>query len=388
MRIKVMKQLTIAICMLTIMLSGFNSVEVHGATLKKFPSGLVLRGKAPGATSFCDLPRGEVDGGYCQIRWSDLEPVKGQFNYSLIDTAIQNARAYNSRNGISNNKGYKVLIRIRAGVHAPQWVKDRVGSIPWHFKNTTANQTHELPLFWQGRYKTDYRNMMAALANRYDNNISVGAVSAAMCMTFHTEIMWNRTGRSEVRATNIARMRNATNSAGRSMPYTNAKDFKCLQDQVNAHAVWQKTPTLFASHLYQEYDYSTGNASTSYNKAIQLFNFCRAQIGDRCVLGNNSLLHTEKATGGNIYQALTQVGEPLYFQTHVFSNSGNKTFNFSNLKTAIRVGANFGGSIIELPIGWDCGNIYNKTNCTAALADSRSAELANGRTLVKRNAYN
>ena len=383
-----MKKLIMFVGMMAIGLSGFQVTEAVGATLKKFPSGLVMRGKAKGAASYCDLPRGDLDGGFCQIRWADLEPVKGQFDYSVIDNAISEARQYNSSKGLSNANGFKVLIRIRAGVHSPQWVKDRVGSVTWYFKDFSSNQTHELPLFWQGRYKTDYRNMMTALANRYDNNDSVGAVVASMCMTYHTEIMWNRTGRSGVRSTNMNNLRSATNSAGYSKPYTNTKDYKCLEDQVNAHSVWQKTPTMFASHLYQEYNYSSGEATTNYNKTIQLFNYCRGQLGNRCILGNNSLRHDETASNGNIYQALTQVGGPLYFQTHVFQNSGNKPFNWSNLKTAINVGANFGASIIELPMGWDCSDIYGQTGCTSSLADSRSAQLASGRAAVKQNAVN
>ncbi|MCL1035586.1 hypothetical protein L2750_00240 [Shewanella submarina] len=357
------------------------------AVIKPYPAGLIMRGKYDGTK--CEAPRGNMAAGYCQVYWKDVEPVKGQFNWSVIDNAIAVAEAHNAAKGVSNKDGYKVMIRIRTGVYAPDWVKDdpNVGKITWYFKNTTANQTHQLPLFWNDPYQDHYQDLMQAAASRYDDRDVVGGVAASMCMTVHTEIMWNRTGRKEVRSTNMATMRGL--SSGKR--YTNERDFACLQRQVRIHAnTWHNTPTLFGSHLYQVYNYNNGEKSSDYNKTRDLFNYCRSgsQLGKRCVLGNNSLRHDEVNNDGSINQLLyevAQAGDPVYFQTNVFKSDTGNFFGINELKGAMNNAANWGAISVEIPMYWDCSDYFNKSGCTQAVIDQRQNEFHTYQARLKNN---
>ena len=359
---------------------------ISAAGIKNPPAGLIMRGKT--STSYCDLARGETDGGYCQIAWRDLEPSEGVYDFSLIDNAIEVAKAYNVAHNQSDENGFKVLLRIRTGVYTPSWVTATTGSIPWYFKDFSTIYT--LPLFWESEFQAKYKILMQKLADRYDTNPVVGAVAASMCMTAHTEIMWNRTGRTDVRSTNMSTMRAAKKPNGSNAKYTNEKDKGCLRNQVNIHRnTWKTTPTIFGSHLYQQYNYKTGGKIPNYTKTIEIFNYCMKTLGKRCMLGNNSLLHTENNTGLNINKAISYVaaqGYPTYYQSHVYNTKEGTAFDYEDLKKAIKNIIHWKAIMIELPMGWDCyGTTTSATGCSDAQA--KSLDLRYHRGLLKKNLF-
>jgi len=347
--------------------------------VKNAPAGLVLRGKTK--TSYCDLPRSGVDGGYCQISWADLEPREGKYDFHLIRNALKKAKAYNRR----HNANFKVLLRIRTGIYSPKWLLKKVGSINWYFRNTSDK--YALPIFWEAPFQYQYKKLMKKLADQFDNTSNIGLVAASMCMTKNTEIMWNRTGRTEVNSLNMENLIHARDARGNLVPYTNAKDFNCLKKQIDIHKyVWKRTPTIFGSHLYQQYNVHNGSHTPKYNPTLNLFDYCTNQLGKRCILGNNSLLHTENNTAYNINRAITRTarkGYNTYYQTHVM----NPSFNFDNLIVAINHAASWGAMMVELPMGWDCPygseTYYNPLTCTNA--SYKASFLRKGRNALKAN---
>ncbi len=362
----------------------FNVTQVNA---KEFAAGLILRGKTSG--SYCDIPRGHIDGGYCQIHWKDLEPAQKQLNLSMIEEALIKAAEYNEENNLTGKNRYKIFLRIVAGISAPDWVKNQVGSVSWHFRDTRT--TDILPLFWEVNYQNLYASMMHRLAVIYDDNELVGGVAASMCMTKFAETMWNRTGRPDIREINIRRMVNAVNAEGMNAGYSMAKDLKCLKRQVRIHKnKWETTPTYLGTHLFQEYNTTTGNSTKNVDVTRELFNYCRRSdmLGNRCVLGNHSLTDNRQYDG-TIYELLEDYGEPLYYQTEVFldgRHENKKTFTYQDLIATLRVGSQWGGHLIELPMWWDCEDVHNKSGCSNDLADERSGEDMNsGRRALKAN---
>ncbi|MBW8183540.1 hypothetical protein [Shewanella nanhaiensis] len=430
--------------------------------VKTPPSGAVMRGKGPGGNSYCDLARGtNVDGGYCQIKWSDLqtgrfsqqqydskeseeekaEYLNSKFNFSLIDNALAQAKTFNDDKLVRVNQDlgddekltelatedkFKVLLRVRAGVDSPQWVKDSTKVIDWYFKSFEATQKHELPAFWTDKYQGAYLSLMRGLAAKYDDNELFGAVAASMCMTVHAEIMWNRTGRKKdadgneirnadgknPRQVNIAAM--TDDSVLGSDVYTNTKDYACLEKQVNIHNnTWKRTPSIFGSHLYQKYyltekdannaadelgksrgKIDAGDATTLLGKTRDIFNHCRDKLGDRCVLGNNSLRDDEVAQNNNIYDVLLEFGAPLYFQTNVFGSVDDgkdpkDAFSYEDMLAAMTLaGSTFEAFMVEMAMGWDCDNEYDKTGCTKADEHSEASNFTTPRDVLKSNGSN
>ena len=398
--------------------------------LKQPPSGLVRRGKGEHTSSYCDLARGiNIDGGYCQLLWSDLQSapfnqkyylslkpkyqkkyIQSRFDFSKINQAIKVAQKFNAKKlqrlnkegtnhpQLPDTETFKVLLRSRTGVYSPQWVKDSVGTITWYFKNFKANQTYQLTLFWTSYYQNAYQDMMQVLAWQYDDHPLIGGVAASMCMTVHSETMWNRTGRSniphsnpaikkELREINMTAMRHSSLGSDK---YTNHKDYRCLERQVETHDVWKKTPTFFGSHPYQELFLNTRTANIASqvsdityvmedsrkevtlenkNKTLNLFHYCRSVLGQRCILGNNSLKDSDTVEDGNIYWYLEQVGSPVYFQTNVFKSDD---FQFNELIKTLRNAGHWHGLMVEVPMGWDCKGINSKTECSKKQADKKS----------------
>ena len=364
-------------------------IEIEEKGLKSIPTGLFMRGKTK--HSYCDLARGDVDGGYCQIAWADLEPVKGEYDFSLIDNALAKAKAYNLEHHLSDKEGFKVLLRVRTGVYSPEWVKKEAGSVVWFFKHETDENV--LPLFWEKKFQGLYKDLMITLAKKYDDDLSVGSVAASMCMTKHTEIMWNRTGRKVVRETNMEALRAAITADGQAAEYSNEKDYECLEEQVKIHRdIWTRTPTIFGSHIYQVYDYDDGSKTKDYALTLKLFDYCVDTLGMRCVLGNNSLLHTENNTDYNINRALSGIaskGYATYYQTHVFKDAEERrSFNFENLQDAMFNAASWGAYFVELPMGWDCAEgeeIDTKDKTTCSDAAYKSTLLQEQRKALKAN---
>ncbi|ACA85418.1 hypothetical protein [Shewanella woodyi] len=429
----------------TLLTGSFLSIPTVSAAsdLKASPSGAVMRGKGPSGISYCDLARGtNVDGGYCQILWSDLQRARfsqkeydaltttaekdtyldSKFQFELIDEALAAAKAFNDQHDRGDADKFKVLLRIRAGVDSPDWVRNRTKEVDWYFKSFADTQKHKLPAFWTEKYQDSYLSLMRGLAAKYDNNELIGAVAASMCMTVHSEIMWNRTGRKKdadgneirnadgknPRQVNIAAMTDA--SVLGSDVYTNPKDYACLERQVDIHKnTWKRTPSIFGSHLYQKYyltekdanhaadeqgkkrsKIDAGDATTVVNKTHDIFSYCREKLGDRCILGNNSLRDDEVAINENIYDLLSTYGPPLYFQTNVFGSLEDKepkdAFSYEQMLAAMDLaGSTFGALMVEMAMGWDCDNEYDKTDCTKADVHSEAPNFKAPRDVLKAN---
>ncbi|MEC4726629.1 hypothetical protein HWQ46_13825 [Shewanella sp. D64] len=454
----------------TLLAGSFLSVPVvsavdDGVSVKTPPTGTIMRGKGPSGTSYCDLARGtNVDGGYCQILWKDLQTgrfslkqyngkttaelkkdyLESKFDFTLIEEAIASAQTFNSSRlvrlkkkqdedfpdladedkltELADEDKFKVLLRIRAGVDSPQWVKDKTKTVDWYFKNFSDTQKYDLPAFWTKAYQDSYLSLMRGLAVKYDDNELLGTVAASMCMTTHAEIMWNRTGRkkdadgNEVnnasgknpRQVNIAAMTDS--SVLGTDVYTNAKDYACLKKQVSIHdSTWKRTPSIFGSHLYQKYyltekeankaavaqgkkrsKIDAGDATTVLSKTRNIFNHCRDTLGDRCVLGNNSLRDDEEATNDNIYDVLLEMGPPLYFQTNVFGSVDDgkdpkDAFSYEDMLAAMTLAGNWGAFMVEMAMGWDCENEYDKTTCDKANEYSEADSFTTPRSVLKQN---
>lgn len=449
----------------TLLAGSFLSVPVvyaagDGVSVKTPPTGAVMRGKGPAGVSYCDPARGtNVDGGYCQILWKDLQTARfslkkyneqatpelketyldSKFNFLLIDQAIAAATGFNSNKlevvnkeledggkdtltELATEDKFKVLLRVRAGVDSPQWVKDKTKLVDWYFKSFAETQKHELPAFWTKKYQDSYLSLMRGLAVKYDDNELLGMVAASMCMTTHAEIMWNRTGRKKnadgdeirdangknPRQVNIAAMTDS--SVLGSDVYTNPKDYACLERQVDIHnSTWKRTPSVFGSHLYQKYyltekaannaadaqgksrsKIDAGDAATILGKTRDIFNYCRDELGDRCVLGNNSLRDDEVATNNNIYDVLLEMGPPLYFQTNVFGSVDDgkdpkDAFSYEDMLAAMTLAGSWGAFMVEMAMGWDCENEYDKTTCDKANEYSEATNFTTPRSVLKQN---
>lgn len=100
-----------------------------------------------------------------RFRWKSIEPEPGQYKWAPIDQAVEMTR----------KAGKKVLLRVVAGMHTPEWVY-RAGAKAFDFSSKDlANPegyptSMRMPLPWDGVYLAKWEAFIQAFGNRYNGN--------------------------------------------------------------------------------------------------------------------------------------------------------------------------------------------------------------------------
>jgi Beta-galactosidase len=115
-----------------------------------------------------------IRGAMYPIYWSEIEPVRGQFDWSVLDARIAEWTA--AKKGVAirilwSSSGY--WGDPAAKTPTPQWVIDEGARIAFH-----ADSKTEVPLFWDPIYLLRAKEFLAAFAARYDNHPNVFFVDA------------------------------------------------------------------------------------------------------------------------------------------------------------------------------------------------------------------
>ncbi|CAM1371773.1 beta-galactosidase [Tenacibaculum xiamenense] len=341
--------------------------------LKPVPSGIALRGVSQSRgyidskRTFYNTPVDNLDISIHQIRWSDLEPTRGNYDFSIIDDALEHIQQV--------NPDYKYIIRMNCGVWSPEWLKEEVGYVLWDFRRDTDN--FKLPKFWEAPFLNNYNRLMRTLAERYDDNPMVAGVQANGIMTFHGEVMWNRLGRPEVSSNN----KDVMYAAG----FTPDRDIEAYKRMLRIHNNnWKKTRTLVALNPYK---IDGNNSPTDEERTSELFAAARRILGVKGILGQHSLYdNVEK----EIYQEWllphAEMGFPIYYQTQVFSRFVD--YELEDLYEGLKVAGRNHGVYVEIPNKWDCTDINNGPGGNDCFEHHRANNMQEGRRLLKRNADN
>lgn len=265
--------------------------------------------------------------------WSALQPTAGGpiAPNNVIDEAIAEADRLNAADpGLD----LRLKLRVYAGLAAPDWSKQLDGP-PVTLKDP---QTHEVigtvPRFWTDRFGAAYENLMEQLAARYDDTPVLLEVVVSRCTTQFAEPFLRQANDRDNRA--------AYEAAG----YTVEQDKACHRTQLRTHArLWQHTRSSVAFSPFQTFDGGGVYQDEAFTE--RMMDYCRTELGSRCVLGNNTI--RSPLPGGNypaMYQKIAALGRPIYFQTATAAKIGDWR---ATLDWAVRQGA----AMVELPAGYD-----------------------------------
>ena len=100
------------------------------------------------------------------VPWSQIEPERNKFDFSLIDKKID----------LWNKAGKKVVLKIvpyydtRGNDATPHWIYENVPSIKF---SSTKNDNFVIPKVWDAEFIKEYKNFIIALAQHYNNNNKV-----------------------------------------------------------------------------------------------------------------------------------------------------------------------------------------------------------------------
>ncbi len=109
-----------------------------------------------------------------RFRWKTIEPKDGQINWEPVDRAIE----------ATAKAGKKVMLRVVAGMHTPEWVY-KAGARPLDFTNTDLAhpENHRtdmrMPVPWDEIYLERWERFIKAIGKRYNGNPSIYSVQMA-----------------------------------------------------------------------------------------------------------------------------------------------------------------------------------------------------------------
>ena len=148
-----------------------------------------------------DIEKPFVQGASIRFSWEKLEPVQGQFQWSILDAAL--AKAYYA------NK--KAMLRVTAGSRSPQWVYQACAYLtineeevsqtlsPARLKMFNALKGKKVPVPWDETYLGLWQNFIINLGQRYNSDkrivlIQMSGGGFAGEMFLGKEINWAKHG--------------------------------------------------------------------------------------------------------------------------------------------------------------------------------------------------
>jgi hypothetical protein len=114
-----------------------------------------------------------VAGVSIRATWESVEPAEGQFDWSYLDSQLARAEA----------AGKLAILRVMAGIDAPQWVYDAGAQsivLTGHNRNNNLfGQSFRIPVPWDPVLLDRWKSLVSALGERYNGRKAVYAVAMA-----------------------------------------------------------------------------------------------------------------------------------------------------------------------------------------------------------------
>jgi hypothetical protein len=343
--------------------TGTTYDSVRTTPLKPMITGLVLRSQhGNNVRNNFDPPQAGIDASILQVEWRLIQPTQnGPLNFAFIDTAISKVKTWNLTH---SDNPYSIVLRVFAGVYAPEWAKtlDSFVKIPAKFRINPANPNapptalEYLGPFWRQDYIDAWNNLQLQLAARYDTAAEIRYVSVATQMIHHTETM------RRMQDTNPDILRGMSNRG-----WTTTRDSVCLWEQLfSAAKYWKRTRIDMTFNKYWRLaNIVNDSLQGAYDDpfAGTYIAFAAKLLGPRLVMGNHSLDYTDiqgltytQPTTIDYYlysQKLATSGIPFYFQTDVIGSIINGDQVGPYLPQLIGYAAKLGAQYVELPPNWD-----------------------------------
>lgn len=242
--------------------------------------------------------QGEISGIVVNDTWSHLQPHSSgeKIDTSAIDAVLATIARYNQfpRHSLG------VRLRVWAGIDAPDWAKS-IGGLPLAIceqnaapKSSPESGPRDLPLqepsptpcpsaavrtvgrFWSDAYEAPWRRLQARLAKRYDADPMIDEVSVSSCTSLTSEPFVQPEDAFSERS---------LKSAG----YTDARYQHCLAAAIvrDYAPYWRQTLVDYSFNPFREIDSKPPSTDLGFTEAT--INGCRAAIGPRCVLLNETI---------------------------------------------------------------------------------------------------
>lgn len=284
---------------------AMDSLEVVSSTEKKVRTPIPTPTPAPVCkanygglygTTEADRTRRDVNQLWLKVRWSDLEPRQGVYNWAPIT------------NQLAANPNLVVRVHVRGGPSAPQWLKDSAGTV--QVSNNKDQFTAIVGKYWTPQYMSAYKQFVTAMGTHLDGNSRVASINM-----FGTSLIYDEpwiTGGQTSGATLY--------KAGLTKETTIAAQNAGLAATV---AAFPRTMVEMPLHGQFTYPVAGGQAGT-WAGGIGLANSWDQQYGKRVIFthygwgaGDYTAAAASLATAPNLYSWMhkrADLGRPIAFQ--------------------------------------------------------------------------
>lgn len=278
-------------------------------------------------TTEADRLRRGVNQQWVKVKWSDLEPTEGVYNWAPVTDLL------------AANPDLVVRLHVNGGQYAPEWLKTAAGKVT--VTNTKDGITATVGQYWTPRYTAAYNRFVAALGAQFDGNARVASVNM-----FGTSLIYD-----EPWITGGAASGAALYSAGLT------KDKVIASQNAGLAATVAAFPrTIVEMPLHGQFTYPVaGGQKGTWADGIGLLNSWDAQYGGSVIFtdygfgaGDYTDAATSLTTAPNLYSWMhlrSDLGRPIAFQaTMVPGTAGGSTAptpevaNATNAE-AVRMGA-------------------------------------------------
>jgi len=310
--------------------------------LKPVLQGLLDRDGQPPAPFVGTAVRGWV----VKANWKDLQPSPGAplVADNAVDQAVAAVRALNaSHPGLT--MGLK--LRVYAGIDAPDWAKSLDGGAV-NVVDPQDSQQGTIGRFWTEDFGRAYADLQQQLAARYDSVAEVSEVVISRCTTFFAEPFLRDKGDKASVANMLA--------AGFSFD----ADQTCQREEIDAHKVWAHTHSDISLSPYQDIE-RKGVRSTDEGFTASMMDYCRTDLGARCVLENNAIRTPVQPSYAAMYDRIKQLGPPISFQTATANKIGDL------VTTLMWAAQQEGANSVELPASYQQASPQTLAPADAAL---------------------
>jgi hypothetical protein len=242
------------------------------------------------------LRQAAISGIVVNDTWSALQPDQAgeTIKTASIDRALAAIRRYNA----NGRHPLGVRLRIWAGMNAPVWAKS-IGGPPVSICDGTAAPTpspspsaarpavtaaptpcpsvalRSVGRFWSDAYARAWRDLQRQLASKYDGDALIEEVSVSSCSSLTSEPF--------VQPEDDYSKQNLQ-AAG----YTDARYQHCLANAIGKdYASWRQTLLDYSFNPFREIDVTPPVTDLAFTETT--IAACRAAIGSRCVLLNETM---------------------------------------------------------------------------------------------------
>jgi hypothetical protein len=345
-----------------------NTVSNQTSGLKAPMHGLVSMGNI----KFFNIPNGipdnslddiyarpqSFDGVVLNINWSQLEATQGNFDSSVIDKALDDILAYNSK---YPDKPLSIRLDVFAGTHAPDWAKNIGGSPITINKNIGAETSKKkvkvtIGRFWTKEFEQRWTELQNFLASKYDSEPLIHEVSFNSCTSIDDEPFRDNFNDAET----VSNLHNAG--------FTDQLFKNCLIGSFDDYSGWKNTYVAYPFNIFFNTD--SGKPVADADFTIQTMEAWKKYMGNRGVISYHSLGSPIQGERQKLYDELKKIGPIIEFQLY-----SSQTIYVS----AVAEGVSYGATAIEV---WDTPPNFSFMGYDNSTLQKLSAEInKNSQTL-------